>query len=191
MPESAVSLCQTALKNAGAAYVVAQPPKGASEECTVANPVRLQSVSIPRKSGAESVKLSGEPLLSCDMALAVTAWVQHSIAPLARGHFDEPLLEIGVGGGFECRQRNHQSSAPRSEHSYGRALDLLTFRLVTRMIKVEKAPPPEVKPFLDAVWSSGCGQFSTALGPEADSFHETHIHVDQQPRRSSASKFCE
>ena len=183
--------CASRLKELGATFSRADTPKSAAAECVIDQPVRLEAIAVRMAGASGTVRLTGSPLLACEMAIAVTEWVQGSIAPLARGHFGEPLIELGVGGGFECRQRNHQTGAPRSEHSYGRALDLLSFHMASRTITVQKAAPSDVKPFLDAVWASGCGQFSTALGPEADALHATHIHVDMQPRRTPTSKFCQ
>jgi hypothetical protein len=190
-PTSAANPCLDALQSAGATFEPAEPPKGNDPACVVENPVRLARVDVLRSGAREPVALAGKPLLACETALAVTRWVQTGIAPLARGHFDAPLSELGVGGGFECRQRNHQAGAPRSEHAYGRALDVLSFRIGNRTIRVETSPPADAGAFLHAVWASGCGLFSTALGPAADAFHATHIHVDLQPRRSPSSKFCE
>lgn len=190
-PASTAAVCREALRVAGATFEIAEQPKAASAECKVEDPVRLASIAVARKGGVEPVEVAGKPLLTCEMALAVTGWVQAAVAPLARGHFDEPLTELSVGGGFECRQRNHQAGAPRSEHSYARALDIMSFKVGKRVIKVEKSPPADAGAFIKAVHASGCGAFSTALGPEADAAHENHIHVDLQPRRSPSSKFCE
>lgn len=181
--------CLDRLRALRATFEPATTPR-ADAACIVADPVRLASVAVSRKGGEDVVRLAGAPLLSCEMALAVTDWVQTAVAPLARGHFDEPLTEMLVGGGFECRQRNHQAGAPRSEHSFGRALDVMGFRTGSRTITVEK-PPAEARPFVEAVWAAGCGRFSTALGPEADTFHANHIHLDLQPRRSAGSKVCQ
>lgn len=190
-PVSVAGVCAEALKKLGATFETAEAPKASNAECRVEEPVHLATIIVARKGGTETVTLVGRPLLSCSMALAVTAWVQDAVAPLARGHFDAPLTELSVGGGFECRQRNHQAGAPRSEHSYARALDIMSFKIGTRVIKVEKTPPADAGAFIKAVHASGCGAFSTALGPEADAAHENHIHVDMQPRRSPSSKFCE
>ena len=41
-----------------------------------------------------------------------------------------------------------------------------------------------------SVKAAACGRFSTVLGPGSDGFHESHLHVDMQPRRSKA-KLCQ
>lgn len=175
----------------GAIFQTGVVPAGMADACSVVDPVRLEGVRVMHKGASEIVRLTEAPLLACEMAVATTQWVQESVAPLTRGHFSEALLELGVGGGLQCRMRNRQMTGARSEHSYGRALDIMTFRTPDRTVKVEKARPAERKPFLDAVWASACGRFSTVLGPNADAFHATHFHVDLQPRRSNSSKFCE
>ncbi len=41
--------------------------------------------------------------------------------------------------------------------------------------------------FQERLKASACGRFKTILGPGSDGYHEEHLHVDLQPRRSNTA----
>jgi len=159
--------------------------------CHVNEPVRLRAVAL--RGG--TVVFDPPPLLSCAMATTVADWLDTSVQPLARGHFGLGLTGLRVGGGQECRRRNRASAGPISEHATGQALDIFAFKLTEAdkrdSVLVEKPSGLAQSRFLDAVRQSACGAFMTALGPGSDAAHANHLHVDIQPRRSRASRFCQ
>jgi hypothetical protein len=60
------------------------------------------------------------------------------------------------------------------------------------MIEVGQHKTDLDQAFETAARAGACGYFHTALGPGADSFHETHWHFDLLPRGSTGdAKFCQ
>ena len=76
-----------------------------------------------------------------------------------------------------------------SEHGRANAVDLSGFGFADgKDFGVFAADLPE--PFKTAAKAGACAHFDTVLGPGSDGFHETHLHIDLQPRRTKA-KLCQ
>ncbi len=170
-------------------------PKDSEPACRVIEPVRLEALAIRGAGGGATISFEPPPLLSCAMARTLADWLDRSVQPLARGHFERDLTALRVGGGHECRRRNRASAGPVSEHATGQALDIFAFKLGNgdgaSQVVVEKPSGLAQNRFLDAVRQSACGAFMTTLGPGSDAAHANHLHVDIQERRSRASRFCQ
>lgn len=173
----------------------APAPQDSDPACRVSEPVRIEALAIRGQNGAATVSFEPPPLLSCAMARTLADWLDRSVQPLARGHFEHDLVSLRVGGGHECRRRNRASAGPVSEHATGQALDIFAFKLGSGasapQVVVEKPGGLAESRFLDAVRQSACGAFMTTLGPGPDAAHANHLHVDIQERRSRASRFCQ
>lgn len=171
----------------------AAQPAPEDPACRVEGAVVVEALGLPQSHGA--VALRPAPLLACDMAKALAAWLDTSASPLAKGYFGQELTAISVGGGQECRRRNRSSTATLSEHATGKALDLIAFKIgsdpAPRTIQVATPSGPQEASFLTATRQSACGAFATVLGPGSDAAHADHIHLDIQQRRSAASRFCQ
>ncbi|WP_349237201.1 extensin family protein [Bosea sp. ASV33] len=170
-------------------------PQDSDPACRVSEPVRVEALAIRGQGGPAVVTFAPPPLLSCAMARTLADWLDRSLQPLARGHFERDLVALRVGGGHECRRRNRASTGPVSEHATGQALDIFAIKLRTGgdavEVVVEKPQGLAQNRFLDAVRQSACGAFMTTLGPGSDAAHANHLHVDIQERRSRASRFCQ
>lgn len=191
------SSCLSALAAITGNKVKPAVPAGPDNDpaCRISDPVRVEALAIRGSGGAAAVSFEPPPLLSCAMARTLADWLDRSVQPLARGHFDRDLAGLRVGGGHECRRRNRASAGPVSEHATGQALDIFAFKLGNgdnaSQVVVEKPSGLAQNRFLDAVRQSACGAFMTTLGPGSDAAHANHLHVDIQERRSRASRFCQ
>lgn len=170
--------------------------KPEAEDCRVVDPVVVEALAVRTPSGPAQVRLLPPPTVSCELARAVSLWLDTSLQPLARGAFTRELTALRVGGGHECRRRNRQTQGSMSEHATGRALDILAFQLGDEKqgglaVSVERPDGLEQTRFLDAVRQSACGAFMTVLGPGSDAAHANHVHVDIQHRRAASSRFCQ
>jgi hypothetical protein len=175
---------------------VAPAAKPESEDCRVVDPVVVEALAVRTPSGPGQVRLLPPPTVSCELARAVSLWLDTSLQPLARGAFTRELTALRVGGGHECRRRNRQTQGSMSEHATGRALDIFAFQLGDEKqggiaVSVERPNGLEQVRFLDAVRQSACGAFMTVLGPGSDAAHANHLHVDIQQRRAASSRFCQ
>lgn len=189
--------CLARLKTIPGNNIEAADPKLAQGEpaCRVSEPVVVKALALRASGKAQIVAFEPPVTLGCAMAKAVADWLGDSVQPLARGHFDNDLTSLRVGGGHECRRRNRASAGPVSEHATGKALDIFAFRIgegkTAVQVAVEKPMGLAQNSFLTAVRQSACGAFMTALGPGSDAAHANHLHVDIQERRSRASRFCQ
>jgi hypothetical protein len=199
LPAGREASCLAALKAIPGNSVEAADPKLAQGDpaCRVDEPVIVKALALRATgtAGAGTVTFAPPVTLSCVMAKTVAGWLDDSVRPLARGHFDSDLTELRVGGGHECRRRNRASAGPVSEHATGKALDIFAFHLgegkAATQVSVEKPAGLAQNRFLTAVRQSACGAFMTALGPGSDAAHANHLHIDIQERRTHASRFCQ
>ncbi len=134
-------------------------------------------------SGTASGRVSMRPpaLLRCPMIPQVDRWVAETVEPAAQYYFGSPLAELTVAASYACRPMNNQSGGRLSEHGYANALDIAAFTLADgRRITVKAGwwGDDRERLFLRQVHDGSCRDFTTVLGPEADSFHRDHFHLD-------------
>lgn len=168
--------CVASLRRLGAA-VKMETPFETEGGCGIADPVALSTLQV---AGA-NVTLSGSPKLSCRFALKFVDWTVNVVAPVARFHLGSDVRTLLTGPGYVCRRRNNSAKGKLSEHAFGNAIDITGLKLrggerIT--IAGLKNASGAVKKFVGAMRVSGCGYFTTVLGPGADAAHEGHIHVD-------------
>ncbi len=187
--------------SAGPNFIVKKVPQLADEEraCLASGTIRETGVirtraalGGPSACGAEHpfemaaaddgrVLLKPAALLRCPMIPQVNRWVVDVIEPAARRTYGASLAEIAVVGSYACRPINHVSGGYLSEHGRANALDVSAFTLSdgTRIsVKRGWRGNGRQRAFLRAVHDGACAHFSTVLGPNYDSNHRDHFHVD-------------
>jgi hypothetical protein len=160
--------CFQMLRAIGAKFTVAAATVDYGK-CSVQNPVNLRSVT----TKGNTIDLPEAPLLNCKFALQFSKWLSESGAPILGAQLNSPVERISTGPGFECRGRNGDGSAKVSEHGYGNAVDISTFRL-----RNGKTLHVGDSTLLPGVRASACGYFTTVLGPGANAAHASHFHFD-------------
>jgi hypothetical protein len=111
----------------------------------------------------------------------VDRWVVEVIEPAARRTYGAALSEITVLGSYACRPINNVGGGYLSEHGRANALDVSAFTLTdgTRIsVRSGWNGDWRQRAFLHAVHDGACAQFSTVLGPDYNSYHHDHFHVD-------------
>jgi len=139
-----------------------------------------------------SVRFSQPATLNCGMAAPLDDWLQNTVQPAAQRSFGESVAAIDVAASYSCRPRNGQRGAKMSEHGFGNAIDIAAFTLESgRKVTVEQGGRGESgeQRFLRQVHDAACGEFHTVLGPNSDSSHRDHLHLDLQ-NRASGSTYC-
>ena len=190
--------CSTAT---GPAFVAKDEPWRANEEraCVASGSVRptrfIQSRSAlggPSVCGAErpfemSAALGGRvtmkpaAMLRCPMVPQVDRWVAEVVDPAARFHLGQSIAELTVAASYACRPINHQNGGRLSEHGYANALDVSVFILQSGeriTVKGGWSGNSRERAFLRAVHDGACRNFTTVLGPDYDSNHHDHFHMD-------------
>ena len=148
--------------------------------CGVAQPVRVSEV--------DGVTLSTPAIMDCGTADALKDWVQGSVKPTI-GRLGGGVASLRVAAHYTCRARNNQAGAPISEHGKGKAIDISAITLQNGVvIDVESGwRDPVAGQLLRKVHDEACGPFQTVLGPDADRFHQDHLHLETADRRG---RFC-
>ncbi len=147
--------------------------------------VRLTGVR--RKDGG-LISIKPAATLRCAMAKELADYLRGDVSPSAEAA-GAKLDKLTIAGSFQCRGRNGAAGGKMSEHGRANAVDLSGFGFADgKDFGIFAADLPE--PVKTAAKSGACARFATVLGPGSDGFHETHLHIDLQPRRSKA-KLCQ
>jgi hypothetical protein len=173
--------CLKALQKNGASFAPASI-EVLDPRCAVNNPVRISSLS----TKAGKIDLPGQPILACAFALKFADWIKDEAAPLVDQSEQSPIRRIETGPGFQCRNRNGDASAKLSEHAFGNAIDVASFRLDNgKILNVKNALKPDIQGFesLKRLRTAACESFTTVLGPGANAAHEEHFHFDLAQRK--------
>jgi len=147
--------------------------------CGIAQPVRITEVS--------GVRLTQPATINCRTARTLNDWVQDSVKP-AVGRRGGGLAALKVIASYSCRTRNSQSGAKISEHAKGNALDIAGIYLKNGdfISVLDDWRTRRDGKILRALHDTACGPFGTVLGPEANRYHQDHLHVDTASYRGGA-----
>jgi len=141
----------------------------------------LESPFIVTAAVSGRVRLSPGATLRCQMIPSLDRWVAEVLQPAARAHLGSQVVGLKVAASYSCRSRNSIPGARLSEHGRGNAIDISEFELADgRRISVKSGwrGPHAAARFLRYVHRGACEHFSTVLGPNADSYHHDHLHLD-------------
>ncbi|MCI0466104.1 MAG: extensin family protein [Beijerinckiaceae bacterium] len=138
-----------------------------------------------------AVRFTSIHTLDCPMIARLNAWLGEIVQPAARARFGEEIVEVRAMGAYSCRTMNNVPGARLSEHAFGNAIDIGSFRLASgREISILRdwtAGDDQARAFLQDVHAGACGHFTTVLGPGANIFHYNHIHADLALHGNTAS----
>jgi hypothetical protein len=167
--------CVAELKSNGVSF----DPLGDFKEkgCELTGAVRLHVVA----TTFGAVTISGDPTMLCSFARQFTSWVRDVGAPLTFAYTDQKLVGIETGPGLVCRTRYNDPNEKVSEHAKGDAIDIASFLLSNRSripVKESTATTPIEKKLIRTFRTTGCGYFTTVLGPGSNAAHEKHLHFD-------------
>ncbi|MBS0268812.1 MAG: extensin family protein [Proteobacteria bacterium] len=185
----------------GPNFVVKDDPWRSPEEraCLASGAVRQTAFVRPRSAlggpsvcGAESpfemsaadngrVELRPSASLRCPMIPQIDSWVRNIVEPAARRYFRQELVGLTVLASYSCRPMNSVEGATISEHAYANAIDIGGFILADgRSISVQRGwgGSEGEQVFLRDVHNGACEYFMTVLGPNYNSLHSDHFHLD-------------
>ena len=142
--------------------------------CGISYPFRASALA------GGSVGLTNKLTLGCPIIPTIDSWLDGTVQPAAEIYFGTTVADIRAGS-YSCRPRNNQRGAKVSEHAYGNAIDVMSFKLADgREITVKGGwrGRQDEQDFLREVFVGACRQFATVLGPGSDAFHYDHFHLD-------------
>ena len=141
------------------------------------------------------VKLAPAATLQCGMIPTVDRWVTEVVEPAAQRYLGQTLVELKVAASYSCRPMNGVSGGKLSEHGHANAIDISGFMLADgRVVTVKSGWKGQAaeSDFLHAVHTGACSTFSTVLGPNANSYHADHFHLDlARHGRDGQGHICE
>ncbi|WP_293795561.1 extensin family protein [uncultured Bosea sp.] len=139
-----------------------------------------------------SVSLTSPALLACPVVATTDQWFAEVVQPAAMNILGAQVIEIRSGS-YSCRAMNNGTATTRtSEHAFGNAVDVFSFRLNdNRVVTVKEGwrGSPEEQNFLREIFVGACNYFGTVLGPGADPMHYDHLHIDLA-RHSKGRHIC-
>lgn len=109
--------------------------------------------------GRGTVALKQRVTLACPALAEAEAWLADTIQPAANLYFGQPVAEINAGT-YACRGRNNQAGAKLSEHSFGNAVDIMSFKLADGYVITVKGAGAAPRPSRPS-----CGRSSWAPAP--------------------------
>ncbi len=180
MPLTEMS-CRQRLQTLGVAFQN-RPAEADASGCAMPYPVNVKTLG-------NGVAIEPEAIMNCAIAEATARFAAEVIAPTARRDFGADLKSISQASAYICRPRN--GTTKLSEHAFGNALDIASFKLSDgQVVDVVLRPEEQAARFLGALRKAACGPFRTVLGPGSDADHATHFHLDLAPRRHGGT-VCE
>jgi hypothetical protein len=178
--ESGIHECIARLETMGIKARPAVAPSKNKEACVVPMPIRIEHVT-DRYGTGNAILFPNEPLIDCQLAEPLAQWLGEVVAPVLAVNFASPLKAIRTGPGYECRNRNHETTGKLSAHAIGLALDISGFELANgRILSVGTGDDAVPEAVLRTIRTAGCGWFTTILGPGSDADHANHLHLDIQ-----------
>lgn len=173
---AAFDACLKELSKRGVQFL-RQEPFETEDGCKIADPVKIMSVA----GLNNAISLSAQPQLSCQFALKLSTWLSDVSAPLTEHLTRVPLTSIATGPGYVCRHRNNDATRKISEHAFGNAIDITSFRFANgENLAVSAISDGSFleKRMLSALRTTACGYFTTVLGPGSNEAHSSHFHLD-------------
>ncbi len=144
-------------------------------QCQIRSPLEITAFTKP-----VPIELDQPVTTNCTMTVALTEWVQQANS-LAQTHLGSDIKTIGTGSHYQCRKVNNGSAGLVSENAFGNALDIMSFTLANgekTTLATDWNGSEKQKKFWRELHKASCTLFMTVLGPEADSAHETNLHLD-------------
>jgi hypothetical protein len=181
--EAVVSPCRSRLAEVAAFRPL--PSITGPGDCTATDVVELDAVLLPDN---HRVIFSPTATLRCSMAEAVTHWVRNDVVPII-ATLGKSLRGVQTLDSFDCRRRNGIADAKISEHGHANALDVSAL-LLANGSAMELTDASIAKSLREKLRQSACARFSTVLGNGADTYHDSHVHLDLI-ERSNNYRICQ
>lgn len=112
--------CQALLKDRNVVFIQAEPIK--EKDCGAPAPIQLISIG-----STPQVSLSPPPIVTCDMAAALSTWLDQEVQPASRQLLGGPVIRLEVMSAYSCRNAYARITARLSEHGRANAVDIAGF----------------------------------------------------------------
>ncbi|CAB3803190.1 extensin family protein [Paraburkholderia fynbosensis] len=164
--------CRAALDTARVSYVPVAD-QSTPQPCQLHDVLRVERF--------DEARVSSSFLATCPLALALAMYDRHYLQPAAQATYGEGVRQILHVGSYACRNVDHASQGPLSQHAFANALDINGFVLMdgTRIsIARDWSSDTRAGAFTRRARDGACTVFHAVLSPDYDAMHRTHFHVD-------------
>lgn len=159
------------------------PDRYLSPGCSNVGTVRLSSL----RSDSASLELSNLGPVTCSAATTFAGWARFGVDRAAEQILGSRVARIETFGSYSCR--TIAGTNRLSGHASANAIDISAFVLADgRRVSVLddwNGGTPAERRFLRVVHASACKRFGTVLGPDYNSAHENHFHLE-----ADSAGFC-
>lgn len=153
------------------------PDQYTGNGCSIINAVRMTALG----GDVASVRIGEIGPVACPVASAFADWARFGVDRAARQMLGSGLARIDTMGTYTCR--DIAGTGRRSAHSRAEAIDIGAFVLEDgRRISVIddwSGGSPQEREFLRTVHRSACKRFNTVLGPNYNTAHLDHFHLEE------------
>ena len=167
--------CLARLGRTGAEYTPV-PDRYVDQGCAILGTVQLASL----QSDTAHLGVTNLGPVTCEVSQVFTGWARYGVDRAARQILGSPVRSIETFGSYSCR--NVAGTNRRSGHATGAAIDVSGFVLEDgRRVMVKSGwngGTDREREFLRVVQQSACKRFDTVLGPDYNSAHSDHFHVE-------------
>ena len=175
--------CMASLKEKSVRFA-GLPNKSFDGGCRTIDTVKLMDFGTPATNlGA----------MTCPLAANFTDWARYAVRPAAKLYLGADVVRIETMGTFNCRNIYGGRSGKLSEHAFANAVDISAFVLRDgRRVSVLSGwnGSSEERAFLRRLHQSACKRFGTVLGPDYNSAHANHFHLDMARSMRNGTSFC-
>mgnify|MGYP001415216871 CR=1 FL=1 len=151
--------------------------------CSTLNTVRLSAIYGDEKH----LQVANLGPVACPLANTFAAWARYGVDRAARQILGSGLARIETMGSYSCR--NVAGTGRLSAHATANAIDIGAFILEDgrriSLINGWSNGTRQERQFLRVVHASACKRFGTVLGPDYNSAHRDHFHLE-----TSGRSFC-
>ncbi|MEQ1653705.1 MAG: extensin family protein [Hyphomicrobium sp.] len=112
--------CAVILKRINAIAI----PEAPIKEGACGTPAPIQLISIGRKP---QVAISPPAIVTCELAEALSTWLENDLQPLAKTHIGAEIIKIETMSSYSCRNAYGRATNKLSEHGVANALDIRGF----------------------------------------------------------------
>lgn len=159
------------------------PDAYAAPGCNKLGTVQLMALAGDRAP----LSISNLGPVRCGTAKAFSDWARYGVDRAARQILGSPVARIETMGSYACR--NVAGTERRSAHARAEAIDVSGFVLADgRRIVLRRDwqnGDTATREFLRVVHKSACKRFGTVLGPDYNTAHEDHFHLE-----GTGATFC-
>lgn len=174
---AAKARCDVILKKINAVAI----PEAPIKEGACGTPAPVQLISIGKKP---QVAISPPATVTCELAEALSQWLENDLQPLARKHVGAEIIKIETMSSYSCRNAYGRATNKLSEHGVANALDIRGF--VTALAQTANVLQDWGKPNREVLAEIAAAKAAEAKGAAIKAAAERAAQLNQMAKQNAA-----